>query len=1067
MLEVKAEEGEINTYYLEVSPRWKNPTKIEFTSGVLVEGLGDSIDTFRAAGRWASWFDEYLRISCQASYYMSESNKPDNIVVDDNHAGGPEKVKIERDSDYNYICYIGTEFKGTLLDKDGDEWKYSIDFDEDDNRWFVDVDESKKYKTFTEKYNGQDILYINLAEIMRKTSDTVTIKSAEPGSEAVSGTVSTLKTGKNGGRLYYANIGSGNCLNIFFNGDSVLEWTEFQKKYSNYYYVNGNTRPETLQLYTPSEIELKPNTTYSVLYEMGNTNDNYVDALININEWDSLEVLDKPTAITGLTYTGESQELIKAGSTDKNGTMKYAVTTTDAEPDADAYKEALPVATDVGTYYVWYKAASTTEGYDDSAADKVTVEIKKTSLNEATVTLNNSSFTYTGEEQKVTVNKVMLGETELTKDDYEVSGTTAATEVGTYKVTVTGKGNYEGTAAAEWKITSADDNGGDGLTDDQKPSVKSSLKYTGTVVELVNTPTEKLPEGYKIAYVLGDNATDVPAGEWSDSIPTAENVGTYYVWYRITNGDGNDVYRACITATIGKAIPAYTAPTGITAVKGQTLADVKLPAADNGTWKWVDAETTSVGEIGDNKFTATFVPNDTANYEEVKNIEVIISVKDEETPDDPENPDNPDTPETPENPDNPDTPDNPDKPSNEDKRANIDFADVDENIKKVESEDLSSYTDEQTGEKVQVTMKVTSKTSEAVDSETANFIMEMVGETYEGMGVDEVKNEYLDIRITKSVDGGAETEVKDLGRVIEIAVSYDLRGKYNPVIMREHDGEVVKFKRLDSRAANNKEDATFYVDEENQIIYLYAQYFSTYSIAYTTVPSYQIDIDDGNGNVDQIVVANGATIAEPKTPVREGYKFLGWYVGDEKYDFTKLVTGKIKLTAKWEKIIPVQVNILVSKQKVFGANYFTEYGQELSKYKYKFKVDDKSHKKILSATKDMIKAKDTGTAKVALYRKAKGGSWEKIEEHEFTVEKPEVTKKVETLHVDDTVEAMSFVTNKMSVTPTYFLSSKPEVAEVDFNTGKIKVLKKGSTTITIAYDNGIGAAKYKTKIVVK
>ena len=54
----------------------------------------------------------------------------------------------------------------------------------------------------------------------------------------------------------------------------------------------------------------------------------------------------------------------------------------------------------------------------------------------------------------------------------------------------------------------------------------------------------------------------------------------------------------------------------------------------------------------------------------------------------------------------------------------------------------------------------------------------------------------------------------------------------------------------------------------------------------------------------------------------------------------------------------------------------------------------------------------------------------------------------------------------MSVKPTYFNSSKPEVATVDFNTGEIKVLKKGRTTITIAYDNGIGVAKYKTRIKV-
>ena len=95
-------------------------------------------------------------------------------------------------------------------------------------------------------------------------------------------------------------------------------------------------------------------------------------------------------------------------------------------------------------------------------------------------------------------------------------------------------------------------------------------------------------------------------------------------------------------------------------------------------------------------------------------------------------------------------------------------------------------------------MKVTAKDAESVDSETANFMLEMVSETYEGMDVDEVKNEYLDISITKSIDGGLEEEVKDLGRVIEIAVSYDLEGKHNPVILREHNGEVVKFRRLNS-----------------------------------------------------------------------------------------------------------------------------------------------------------------------------------------------------------------------------------------------------------------------------
>lgn len=40
----------------------------------------------------------------------------------------------------------------------------------------------------------------------------------------------------------------------------------------------------------------------------------------------------------------------------------------------------------------------------------------------------------------------------------------------------------------------------------------------------------------------------------------------------------------------------------------------------------------------------------------------------------------------------------------------------------------------------------------------------------------------------------------------------------------------------------------------------------------------------------------------PDTPVKSGYRFVGWYSGDAKWDFDTLVTENLTLTAKWEKI---------------------------------------------------------------------------------------------------------------------------------------------------------------------
>ena len=54
-------------------------------------------------------------------------------------------------------------------------------------------------------------------------------------------------------------------------------------------------------------------------------------------------------------------------------------------------------------------------------------------------------------------------------------------------------------------------------------------------------------------------------------------------------------------------------------------------------------------------------------------------------------------------------------------------------------------------------------------------------------------------------------------------------------------------------------------------------------------------------DVYAVQVVNGKASA-PDTPVKSGYRFVGWYNGNAKWDFDTPVTENLTLTAKWEKI---------------------------------------------------------------------------------------------------------------------------------------------------------------------
>ena len=123
-------------------------------------------------------------------------------------------------------------------------------------------------------------------------------------------------------------------------------------------------------------------------------------------------------------------------------------------------------------------------------------------ISDAVVTLDYEELIYNGQEQKVSVQKVMVGDDVVPQDYYEVSGNTG-TEIGNYSLTVTAKtrdsqgnliyNNYTGTATKEWKITN-------------HPTASASELGFNTETQTFSTyynPNEdfNLPDGY-VGYII-------------------------------------------------------------------------------------------------------------------------------------------------------------------------------------------------------------------------------------------------------------------------------------------------------------------------------------------------------------------------------------------------------------------------------------------------------------------------------------------------------------------------------------------------------------------------------------
>ncbi len=237
-----------------------------------------------------------------------------------------------------------------------------------------------------------------------------------------------------------------------------------------------------------------------------------------------------------------------------------------------------------------------------------------TDISTATVTVTPDSMEYTGSAFTPAVSVTLNGTTLKAGTDYTVAYTNNI-EVGTATVTVTGKGNYTGTATANFTITAA-----------------PVEKVTPTVE--ANDITATLGDTLTITGTAKDGEKDV-AGTWSfvDAAPntagTHENVK---VKFTPDNTAAYNEVETSITVTINAAPVEKVTPVveanDITATLGDTLT-ITGTAKDgekdvSGTWSFVDAAPNTAGTHENVK--VKFTPDNTTAYNEVEtSITVTIN----------------------------------------------------------------------------------------------------------------------------------------------------------------------------------------------------------------------------------------------------------------------------------------------------------------------------------------------------------------------------------------------------------------------------------------------------------
>ena len=274
-------------------------------------------------------------------------------------------------------------------------------------------------------------------------------------------------------------------------------------------------------------------------------------------------------SVTMADYTYGDKAPAPVPTSATNGTA--GVSYTYEGRDGTTYAESDKAPTNAGSYTVTASFKESANATACTATANFTVHPKGLVADNFTLSIakNPTEFTYNGSEQKPTV--LVADGSNLAKDtDYTVTYPDASTNAGSYKVTVTGKGNYTGTVELSYKILPAV------YTLPQGAKIVTELSeyplsiYGGQPLSHIGLKATGLPEGAQFGWKAGDTKLPISAGAPSYDITVDPNDPNY------------SAGTATVSVTLAKAIAPADSKEGITGQLSTVAASISKTASENG-----------------------------------------------------------------------------------------------------------------------------------------------------------------------------------------------------------------------------------------------------------------------------------------------------------------------------------------------------------------------------------------------------------------------------------------------------------------------------------------------------
>ena len=352
-------------------------------------------------------------------------------------------------------------------------------------------------------------------------------------------------------------------------------------------------------------------------------------------------LITPPTAQENLTYTGQEQALITAGSVTSGGTMQYSLT------ENGTYSPVIPTGTDAGTYTVWYRVIGDAN-HNDTAPASVAVSIGQKPLTITKVACADKIYdgTTTVEPTSVIFDNMTLNR----GTDYTVTASFNDASVGNGK-NITATVTLMGQTAKNYALEQSSFPTTGNITKAAAPDFTKETAltivnghektYTVTLPTLppLETPKEYGAPTYEISEIKLDggyytSGAKVENGKLTlpiqkNDVKTTGSVGTVTVVIKSTNYE--DITLTVNVNATDKLVPTVTAPTAnaltyngteqalVTA--GKTTGGTMLYRLDDSKWSEQIPTAKNVG-----KYTVWYKVQGNAEYADVAEQSLTVTV---------------------------------------------------------------------------------------------------------------------------------------------------------------------------------------------------------------------------------------------------------------------------------------------------------------------------------------------------------------------------------------------------------------------------------------------------------